>query len=403
MPLGWIDFSKGQRNKVLNVLELLGEKGTLDELGIAPARDGFANLFFPGTSTIQTRAKYFMIVPYALKDLEYGPEANPNRLLQLFDEMEKSCGEQFLADDPDTSGIIGSRSLRQGKWVKRTPADIYWAGLRNYGIFTGGNLSLTEYVRAMCAVKQQKTTLSKLGNRHDSSEERDTDDKDAGDLSHVQFWKIPTYKTNWTENLDITLSSKEGAFLKQQIMAAFPDSMMAYILKNDMTEVLQCGSFQQLDEMIRIFPKEIQQKYQLALDFSDFIYVLRVLYNRIISDDQNETANEEWEVLQDELTRIAAVDLEHVISELHLKANVFLCNFLLKSQMLMRDGDIESLRNEIKRRERELKQGRAKTMHPGEFDPEGWYGGRQLDYRFSNARTIIEDIFESEGIYAKSK
>ena len=63
MPLGWIDFSKSERSKVLSVLNLLSESGTLDELGIAQIRDGFANLFFPGTSTIQTRAKYFMIIP----------------------------------------------------------------------------------------------------------------------------------------------------------------------------------------------------------------------------------------------------------------------------------------------------------------------------------------------------
>ena len=35
MPLGWIDFSKKERNKVLSVLDLLSETGTLDELGIA--------------------------------------------------------------------------------------------------------------------------------------------------------------------------------------------------------------------------------------------------------------------------------------------------------------------------------------------------------------------------------
>ena len=61
MPLGWIDFSKSERSKVLSVLDLLSEAGTLDELGIAPIRDGFSNLFFPGTSTIRTRAKYFFI------------------------------------------------------------------------------------------------------------------------------------------------------------------------------------------------------------------------------------------------------------------------------------------------------------------------------------------------------
>lgn len=63
MQIGWIDFSKEDRKKVLSVIELLSEKSALDELGIAPIRDGFADLFFPGTSTIQTRAKYFSSSP----------------------------------------------------------------------------------------------------------------------------------------------------------------------------------------------------------------------------------------------------------------------------------------------------------------------------------------------------
>ena len=67
MQLGWIDFSKTERNKILSVLDLLSEPGTLDELGISPIRDGFANLFFPGTSTIQTRAKYLLIVLQQIK------------------------------------------------------------------------------------------------------------------------------------------------------------------------------------------------------------------------------------------------------------------------------------------------------------------------------------------------
>ncbi len=151
MPLGWIDFSKSERNKVLSVLDLLSEPGTLDELGIAPIRDGFANLFFPGTSTIQTRAKYFFIVPYALKDLEHSSEINPNRMLQTFNEIEKGCGMLLLNNGVDTEGVIGNRTLANGSWVKRTPADIYWAGLHGYGFFTYGNLSLTAYVKAVCA------------------------------------------------------------------------------------------------------------------------------------------------------------------------------------------------------------------------------------------------------------
>lgn len=403
MPLGWIDFSKSERSKVLSVLDMLSEAGTLDELGIAPVRDGFANIFFPGTSTIQTRAKYFMIVPYALKDLEYSGESNPNRILRAFDEVERHCGERFLANGNDTDGIIGSRSLGQGKWVKRTPADIYWAGLRNYGIFTGGTLSLTEYVRAMCALKNQKTTLTKLGNRNDNAEENESDDKDAGELFQMQFWKIPTYEQDWEDNLDIKLTEDEGDFLKRQITLTYPDSMMAYILKNNMVEVFEPESFLQLDSLIHLFPKQIQDDYRLASSFSMFLYVIRTVYNIIVSEGKNPDANSEWKELEPYLDEYAEVDLESIFGRLQIHSNVFLCRFLQKEQELMVVGDLEGMKTEIRRRERELKQNRAKTMHPGEFDPCTWYGGGALDYRFGNAKVIMKDIFESEGLYVKSQ
>jgi hypothetical protein len=56
MQLGWIDFSKEDRQKAFDVINLLSEQGAVDELGIGVIRDAFANYFFPGTSTIQTRS-----------------------------------------------------------------------------------------------------------------------------------------------------------------------------------------------------------------------------------------------------------------------------------------------------------------------------------------------------------
>ena len=401
MPLGWIDFSKTERNKVLSVLDLLSEAGTLDELGIAPVRDGFANLFFPGTSTIQTRAKYFMIVPYALKDLEYSSESNPNRVLRALDEMERKCGE-ILVTGKDTEGIIGKRSLSQNRWVKRTPADIYWAGLRSFGIFTGGTLSLSEYVRAMCALKNQKTTLTKLGNQNDNAEEGDLDDKDAGNLFHMQFWKIPTYYDKWIDDLNIKLTKEEGSFLKGQMISSYPSSMLAFILRNGLTEIFECKSFQEMASLVKTFPEQIQQDYALAYDFSSFLFVLRTVYNIVVSEGKNDSANALWDELKADLYDLAAVDLESIFTRLGITRNVRLCTFLRKSQSLMKDVNLEGMETEIKRRERDLKGSRSKTLHPGEFDPNAWFGGGQLDYRFSNAMVIIKDIFESEGTYVKS-
>ena len=400
MPLGWIDFSKSERNKVLSVLDLLSEAGTLDELGIAPVRDGFADLFFPGTSTIQTRAKYFLIVPYAMKDLEYSRENNSGRMLRSLDEIEKSCGVQLLQQEKEAIGIIGSRSLNQGRWVKRTPASIYWSGLRTYGIFTGGNLSIAEYIRAVCALKNQKSTLAKLGNRNDQAEETEQDDQDAGGLFHMRFWTVPTYRQNWRNHLDLRLTKEEANYLKHQIIISKPDTLMAYILKNNLTEFLQCDSFQDMESLVAHLPENIRNDYYLAASLSDFLYVLRTLYNVILSNGENKRANVEWSKMQPILLQYAHVDLDQIIKKLYLSRNFLLCRFLKKAQELMVSQDTEGLKAEIKRRERELKQGRAKTMHPGEFDITGWYGGGQLDYRFGNAKVIIRDIFESEGQHA---
>ena len=403
MPLGWIDFSKSERNKVLSVLDLLSESGTLDELGIAPIRDGFADLFFPGTSTIQTRAKYFFIVPYALRDLERSHEDNPNRALQYLDDIERECALTFIQNNRDENGVIGKVTLQQGRWVKRTPASIYWAGLRQYGIFTGGNLSLTEYVRAMCALKIQKETALKLGNRHDNSENRDTDDRNAGEHFRMRFWQIPTYTSDWKKDLDIALTDKEASYLHERIVHAFPDSMMAYILRERMTDALAADSFQSLHSLISLFPTEIQDDYHLALSFSDFLFVIRSVYNMIVSEGENEAANQVWQESRPYLSDIAAVPLGDVFSRLAIVGNYPLRSFLERSQSCMRSADLDGLKKEITNREIALKgTNRAKTMHPEQFDPQGWYGGGELDYRFRNAKVILTDIFGGEGVHAES-
>ena len=90
MEIGWVDFSKADREKVFDVLNLLQEPGAVDEIGIGLIRDAFANYFFPGTSTVQTRAKYFLVVSYILQEAVSGKYGNQvNSILQRIDNEEK--------------------------------------------------------------------------------------------------------------------------------------------------------------------------------------------------------------------------------------------------------------------------------------------------------------------------
>lgn len=397
MPLGWIDFSKSERNKILTVLDLLSENGTLDELGIAPIRDGFSNLFFPGTSTIQTRAKYFFIVPYALRDLERGKITNPNQFLEAFDRIERSCGEIFREKKPDDIGIIGGRSLAGGRWVKRTPADIYWAGLRSFDIFRGGNISLSEYARKACFEKGQKANLTRLGNRNDNAGEYEADDEWAGDVKSYHYWNVPTYSENWMDTLSMELTSEEAAFLKSQIIRCKRDSLFAYSLKNEITELMDISDFHELGTIIEKYPAHMQADYLLAEQFSEFNYVLRILYNIVLSDGKNEEANELFEEYSPYLDEIVGLDLNAIIERTGTKRNTGMCVFLQNCKKAMAEKDMERLKHLITQREILLKgSGRARTAHPGNFDSFVWFGGGRLEYRFGNAKLLMSDIFSAE-------
>ena len=178
--------------------------------------------------------------------------------------------------------------------------------------------------------------------------------------------------------------------------------MMGIILSHKMIDAFQCGSFENLQSMIFRFPEQIQYDYYLALAFSRFLYVLRVLYNIMVSAGENNDANSEWGIIGDKLSSFSEVDLEGIIARLGIHGYLSLCSFLKNSRKLMCDNDVEGLKFEIQRREKELKKNRAKTLYPGQFDPQSWFGGKLLDYRFGNAKVIIKDIFEREGVHVES-
>lgn len=393
MEIGWIDFSNTERDKINSILDLLSEQGVLDEMGIAQIRDGFSNLFFPGITTVQTRAKYFLIVPYALKNLELNSTKNYSNLKNELKNLEERSARIFLENNPDENGVIGSQAIEQGNWVKRTPASIYWAGLRTFRIFKT-DITLDQYLKII-ATKPLKDDISKLGNRNDNQDEAQ-DDKDAGKTQSIHLLNIPTYEKDWIDNLEIKLTKEEGAFLKEQIISSCEDSLLAFILENDLKEILEYDSFSDLENISFKFPEKIKYSFELAKDFSDFVVVLRILYNIIASDGENELANRRFAEIKPYLKDRADLDLKTIYSILKIR-DTQLKAFLLKAQELMKDEKIEDLKDLIIKREISLKgENRSKTCHPGE-NGDSWLAGYDLNYRFGNAKTIIKDIFESEG------
>ncbi len=64
----WLVASEHDRRRALDVIHLFRLRDTRDQLGIAGIRDAWADLLAPGTSTIQTRPRYFFFVPWIYLD-----------------------------------------------------------------------------------------------------------------------------------------------------------------------------------------------------------------------------------------------------------------------------------------------------------------------------------------------
>ena len=395
MQLGWIDFSKEDRQKALDVINLLSEQGAVDELGIGIVRDAFANYFFQGTSTIQTRAKYFLIVPYILRDAidgRYGKDVN--RILRAIDAEEKECGIKLLEANPKAEGVIGTRVLPKG-WVARKPSDIYWNGIRTYGIFCDYGLSIPEYVSLAVKLNTQKSS-AKLGNRNDETEENEKDDSDAGDIMNVSFWNLPIYHDNWRDNLTIELTNEEAFYLDKQIQKGAKGTLLEYVLKNR----IDMNKYEDFVSMAAELSEKVEEKLaymmKLACEFNNLVYMARVRFNVMLSEEENEVAVSEWDRLKPQVKRRANVDLSAVFNKLELH-NPGTYLFLSKLQKAFKALDIDAADELIKKRERQLKGiNRAKLNRTKEFDHSKWVGGGELDYRFSNARRIINDIYSGE-------
>jgi hypothetical protein len=127
--IGWVFNSEKHRQDIETIISLTQDQGTLDELGLGSVRDGFANMFFPGTTTIMTRAKYFLIVPWILEDI-YNKNEDFGKLSQLL-RTEEGKVIEFLKTTKDLDGLIGKEV---GVRLKRMPSSVYWTGLKRFGI-----------------------------------------------------------------------------------------------------------------------------------------------------------------------------------------------------------------------------------------------------------------------------
>lgn len=392
--VAWLDTSPDDQRRVRELIALFSEKGTLDELGLGQIRDVFSNGLFPGTSTIQTRARYFLLVPWAYQSAaRHGREGATLR--QHADHLQRML-IATLATGPDRLGLIGAQS---GVRVKTLPSTIYWNGLLVWGI-----LRRDVSVEGLLAPRTQTAEGDELHAR-------------LGGDWHPTLPPVPEGFPQVLEG-GLSLMAPEASWLRERILDSVPETLLAHLVASERVPD-QDSRYPWLDPACVAVSDEAAEVLRLAHGFSLVMEGASRLYGVAVAEayeragfnavpeaaEQNREAYQTWWG--------AVGERRHLIES--WKHEEFWRYVLGQNPRITRitqrfvdawftavtKGDAahglhptSRLRDLVEQREREVKKGQARLANPKLL--ELWGGGSAggLNYRWPTVRRIVTDIQE---------
>lgn len=406
--IGWIDFSPSHRERVGTILELLEPAGMIDELGIGGIRDALADQLFPGISTIQTRAKYFFIIPYILYDYQHQkPRQRRVTAAQYLEQREYEImwqlGDKYrrLAQDEESHksfGVIGINRAKPLKIIRR-PSAIYWNGLRTYDIIATGGIGVNQFLQRCTNVTLESQLSAATG------DDSPWDDEDAEHENLFRI-KIPPPQPGWDEELSLDMTEEEAEILNDRIQAKGKGCLIGELMSNDALyeEFQAMGSFMDFaKKAIHVpIPAHLRQLIILAHDFSELLYGAHIAYNHLLQqlkrpDEHHGALWEEWI----KNVRHAMIDFEgfepgNIFEHYAFRTKSFTRSFVLEWWDLVRHGgeDLQRRNALIINQEKFNKSGKARLAWK-KLDDVGegrWIGLRTLDYRYHKGKGILTDI-----------
>lgn len=390
--LTWLDHDDAARERSHRLLQTFKESETRDELGVGAIRDSISDQLFPGTSVIQTRLRYMLLVPWLYMQME--DEAVPaSKFAKLARERELALNDR-LGSEPGAFGKVTGHDLQ------RLASSVYWAGLGRWGLreFQG---TQQEYFRRIDGI---------YVTRH--SKQR----KEAGDSLD------PGRGATWTASLrelapegkvgvlldsaTLELSHDEAQFLREQWRRLHPASLLTWLAFDaDSLKKEIAADAPWLHPRRASFPQAMRDLVDHGRLFSKLIEGAALVYNLHLSEvwdraevvDDYRSRIEGWAAAvpssglatwQLEAFWHSVVDKNHTIT---LRTRQFVERWLL----LVNEGperipNSQAARELIRNREENMKGTRSRFKHIGNWG--GSSGLTPLSYRWALSRSFLDDV-----------
>lgn len=400
---GWLDYDERDAQRMREVFAAFDDKDTIDSLGLGVIRDSISDQLFPGISTIQTRARYFLFVPWVCQILE-AEQVSPGRFAARLRELEVALIESLRQVEGPNQGVIGYRARKR---LSRLPSSVYWNGLGTFGI-RRLDLSTAEY----------RSFVARYG-RIQAYTQVDDDGEPIGGQPRMWDPALPPAPDGFPEQpVSLRLTEGEAEYLAGRFMTARPESMIAELAR-DLTvdrsapmpwEVPLSGAPPRLAEVLRH-----------ARNFSELMEGAQALYNLLLARRATQDLGQDHqELIEDLLGELAG--WSEAISERHDELDAWMASdefwFVIERvtkvpaptrRFVMAWAEIALDRPEaipddaaaallVTERERRLKGKLARLSEPRAL--ENWNGDAfsvgQMTFRWANARQILDDLADFE-------
>ena len=409
--LGWLDLDTAASERVATLLRSLEEPSTLDVLGLGTIRDAFADMLSPGTSTVQTRLRYFIFLPWIFQHLE-AKQVQPADFARRLRDAETLLIER-LRHLGANQGVIG---FRAGRDLRRMPSDIYWGGLGSWGI------------------RRLDRTIAQDGQSASAprSQLQRDDDGNATQRS-VSMWAAgipePPEPFLWPTRqpspppeggIDFDLLPDEARFLTERIRHSQPDSLLAVLSKRPGLS-LDSIDYPWLVPELELLPSRLAEVLHHARCFSELTLGPQLVYNLLLARAASQEFRWDTKELEDDqLGRLEGwsrliISRQETLGQWADHPEEFwqiLAGYGISgttrhfwNESIQRAMDDPSRFAEdlmvhrlIRERERRLKSKRARLSYRAAL--ENWHQGPvggQLDYRWGITKTYLEDLAAAGG------
>lgn len=394
---GWLDADSAHRQKMLEVVDLFREQGTVDDLGVGSIRDALSDLLFPGTSVLHTRLRYVLFIPWLMQ--RAAAKGTPAEMSAELRNLELRLISSLMTGG-EVQGVIGNRARTR---LKQMPSASYWSALGTWRIRD------VESPDAFFRRQHDYRVLRRRAVTPDDPEARMPGPARGLDPN------LPHPPEDLLTATRLALQSHEEQYLSDRIAASTKGTLLNWLVHhppgNTPAYVWEVDNLGEAPENLRA-AADHARRFSVAFHGAALLYNL-LLAEKSGNDDLVGSYTAELDDWRDELEATAVLrgwDRDAWWATVHAAnprlrpmTRTFVDGWL---DLLDADGDVAASRDArtlVNDREKRIKGGRARLLNQSALDRwSGASGTGRHSFRWPVARSHLQDLYTARRLESRA-